>query len=345
MVLRQAQEASIVYGVANDLLEDTTVEDSLEEVHGPAFDVPPERAGDNFGRVQDDPATAGGYDDIQDNSGAVAEAKPIAWPIPDSVLFLYASIPLPGEAAPRIGTGFVLSVPGQSAGLSKFLVTARHIVDPEWARCRDQNPKSITVRLNRRAGGVSYRTIALERDHLRQFVTSPDEETDLALIPLGREELPDFEDFKLTGAALDVLPTERELSRLHEAQQIATVGVASPKLLGLMDLPIAESGMIVSAVNGARVSVRCAVESPAKSIRMWLIEANVGRGLSGAPVYAAFSRGPHHLSIPLLVGVQTVVWPDRGEAGMTPVAALVEMIERQREGVRLAMNDRQGPPG
>jgi hypothetical protein len=349
MVLRQVQEESVVYSVANEVLEDTTVQETLEEVHGPAFDVPFERASGDSARVHDDPTTAGGYDNLRESSESAAETKPIAWPIPNSVLFLYASAPLPGEAARRIATGFILSLPGESLGTSKFLVTARHVVDPEWARCGSQNPKNITIRLNRRAGGVSYRTIALERDHLRQFVTSADEETDLALIPLGREDLPDLDEFKVADTPLDTLPTEHELSRMHEAQQIATVGVAQPKLAGLMDLPISESGMIVSAANGALVPVRCAVESPAKSIRMLLIEADVGRGLSGAPVYAAFSRGPHHVSTPLLVGIQTVVWPDRGEAGITPVAALLEMVEEMAETrgdpSRLAMNSREAPPG
>jgi hypothetical protein len=187
--------------------------------------------------------------------------------------------------------------------------------------------------------------LVLERDHLRQFLTSPDPTTDLALIPLSPKEVPDLEDFKLADIAMDALPTESELSRLHEAQEIATVGVAPPKLFGLTDFPISESGMITSLTEGAHVPVRCALESPAKSIRIWLINASVEGGLSGAPVYAVFVRGPHHVSTPLLVGIQAVVWPDRGEAGMTPVAALFEILKMRRERVQWAMNDRKASPG
>jgi hypothetical protein len=185
----------------------------------------------------------------------------------------------------------------------------------------------------------------LERDHLRRFLTSPDSATDLALIPLSRKEVPDLDDFKLADTATDTLPTESELSRLHEAQEIATVGVAPPELFGHIDFPISESGMIASLTEGAQVPVRCALESPAKSIRIWLVNANVEGGLSGAPVYATFARGPHHVSTPLLVGIQAVVWPDRGEAGITPVAALFEILKMKREGLQLAMNDRGAPPG
>ena len=336
LVLRQAQEASAVYGVANTLLRDATVEESLVEVHGPSFNAPP-------GRDRDAPmihrSSAG------DTSEPLADSKPIAWPISESVLFLYASAPVGGEAAERIATGFLLKVPQESAGTTRFLVTARHVIDPEWAKCGRANPQTITVRLNRRTGGISYRTFALERDHLRHFLTSADPSTDLALIPLSREEVPDLDDFKLSSIAIDALPTQSELSRLHEAQEIVTVGVAPPKLFGLMDLPISESGMIASLSEGAHVPVRCALDSPAKSVRIWLIHANVEGGLSGAPVYAAFVRGPQRVSTPLLVGIQAVVWPDRGEAGITPVAALFEILKMKREGVELAMNDRVAPPG
>jgi hypothetical protein len=336
MVLRQAQEASAVYSATNTLLQDATVEESLGEVHGPSFNAP---AGRDRNAPRNHPGSAG------DVSESLTDAKPIAWPISESVLFLYASAPVDGEAAERIATGFLLKLPQGSAGNTRFLVTARHVVDPEWARCGRPNPQSITVRLNRRTGGISYRTLTLERDHLRQFLTSPDPETDLALIPFSRKDVPDLEDFKLVDLAIDTLPTESELSRLHEAQEIATVSVAPPKLVGLTDFPISESAMITSLSEGAKVPVRCALESPAKSIRIWLINANVEDGLSGAPVYAAFARGPHGVSTPLLVGIQAVVWPERGEAGITPVAALFEILKIKREGVQLAMNDREAPPG
>ena len=345
LVLRQAQEASLVYSVTNTLLQDATVEESLGEAYGPSFDIPAVADHSDLAIASDWNQIG---DPIADSSESIANAKPIAWPISESVLFLYASPPGRGEAAQRIASGFILSLHGQSIGNTRFLITARHVVDPEWARCGRSNPQSITVRLNRKAGGVSYRTLVLERDHLRQFVTSQDPATDLALIPLSREEVGDLDDFKLVDLAIDALPTEAELSRLHETQQIATVGVASPKLPGLTDFPISESGMIASLAKGdqgAHVPVRCALESPAKSIRIWLADADVQHGLSGAPVYAAFARGPHHVSTPILVGIQAVVWPDRGEAGITPVAALLEMIEIQRDTVRLAMNGPEAPPG
>ncbi|WP_263375666.1 serine protease [Granulicella aggregans] len=336
LILRQAQETSVVYGVANTLLHDATVEESLGEVHGPSFDGPP--AGDLDARVIH-------RDAGEDTSESITDAKPIAWPISESVLFLYASAPVPGETAQRIGTGFILKLPQESTGNARFLVTARHVVDPEWARCGRPNPQSITVRLTRRAGGISYRTLLLERDQVRQFLTSPDPATDLALIPLSHKEVADLDDFKLADTAIDTLPTESELSTLHEAQEIATVGVAPPEFFRLMDFPISESGMITSLDEGAHVPVRCALESPAKSIRIWLINANVEGGLSGAPVYAAFARGPHHVSTPLLVGIQAVVWHDRGEAGITPVAALIEILKMRRAGVQLAVSDREAPPG
>jgi hypothetical protein len=338
LVLQQAQGNDIADTIASGLESNATVEESLGKVFGPAFDT-------SLGRDFDDAEPATKRSGIQNHGESPTETKPIAWPIPESVLFLYASAPIDGEAAKRIATGFILSLPKTRTGTAKFLVTARHVVDPEWARCGRANPQDITVRLNRKTGGVSYRTISLERDHLRRFMTSADEATDLALIPLSHGEVPDLEEFKLVETVLDALPTEPELSGLHEAQQIATVGVAPPKLFGLTDFPISESGMIVSTAEGARVPVRCAVESPAKSIQIWLIDANIERGLSGAPVYAAFARGPHHISTPILVGVQAVVWPDRGEAGMTPVAALLEMIRAQRHTTMLAMNGREAAPG
>src|SRR5579863_7831161 len=71
--------------------------------------------------------------------------------IQKSVVFLYGS-----DAAGKVdvqkavGTGFLVNVPVISEPTKSYylVVTARHIFDPEWAKCDERNPTIIYARLN-----------------------------------------------------------------------------------------------------------------------------------------------------------------------------------------------------
>jgi len=50
----------------------------------------------------------------------------------------------------EVGTGFLLAVPVKNDPTRRHsvIITARHIVDPEWAGCSWKNPDALTVRVN-----------------------------------------------------------------------------------------------------------------------------------------------------------------------------------------------------
>lgn len=334
-VLQQTHEGKTTNRSDSGLIREETVAESLTAATGPSF---------NTSEESDRPVVEVARPPYEGSERLFRADKPVAWPIPEAVLFLYAAADGSREASRRIATGFILAVPEHRGKTRLYLVTARHVVDPEWARCGETNPSAIAVRFNRWDGGVGYETLTLESHGAHQFLTAEDDVTDLALIPLSADTVPGLERYKLEETTLTMLPTAVELNALRREEQIVTAGVSSPKLAGLRDSPISASGMIASDLSGASVGVRCTAASPVRSIHMWLIDTSVERGVSGAPVYAAVARGPNQLMTPVLVGVQSVVWPDRGQAGITPVAALRDLAELQRSRPEVAMNLRRGHP-
>ena len=337
--LRRARESQFANDSESPLLQDATLEENLGELHAPSFNTDIEGARS----AASVPVGGGG---AWSSDRLLQQAKPIAWPIPESVLFLYAAPPSgPGsdpsgyKDPPRqIAAAFILSVPERRGQTARYLVTARHVVDPEWAHCRSRNPRSITVRFNRLGGGVGYESIPLDTQDGPAFITATDDVTDLALIPISSDTVPRLSDYKLAETPFDKLPSESELATLKKEQQIVTVGVSGPKLAGLVDSPISEPGVISTDVSGSRMGVRCTVESPLKPIHIWLVDAAVESAVSGAPIYAALPRAPGNLTTPVLVGIQAVVWPDKGRAGITPVTALRNLIEQARARSEVAIN-------
>jgi hypothetical protein len=272
-------------------------------------------------------------------AGLLPAPKPTAWPIPQSVFFLYSHPPGRGGPSRRIGTAFVLSVPdARRAQVDRYLVTARHVVEPEWAKCGEKDPQAVTVRFNRRTGGVGYETIALTGPDGPEYLTPADDVTDLALIPLSRTAVLGLDAYKLVETWFDQLPTDLELSSLDPQQQVVTAGVSPPRMAGLIDFPVSEPGTLATTGSGARLEVRCSAESPARPIQVWLMNSSVSQGVSGAPVYAAVAHGSRFEVTPLLVGIQSVVWPAKGLAGITPVVALADLMRSVRDRQRARGN-------
>ncbi|MBB5059507.1 hypothetical protein HDF16_004233 [Granulicella aggregans] len=336
--LRQAADGSIERGIAAVIATDETLEEALLQLRGPSFD--------SGGDASTDTWTGPGVRSAAlDGAASTQGGGPIAWPISKSVLLIYDRAPGTGEVPRRIGTGFVLTVADpRHRQAVRFLVTARHVVDPQWASCGKENPGTISVRFNRWTGGVGYETIALQKRGLSSIVTSSDELTDLALIPLTRETAPHIGSYQLNETAFDSLPTILELSSIHPDQRIVTAGISSPKMSGQMDFPISDPGVLAAATSRVPVKVKCSPASRAVPIELWLIDASIPEHVSGAPVYAELARGHHGETQPMLVGIQSAVWPGKGVAGMTPVTALTDLVQSTLSRDEIAMNLRGGGP-
>src|SRR5258708_26927223 len=87
-----------------------------------------------------------------------------------------------------IGTGFLVGVPKKDSSEGYlFLVTARHIVDPNWAFC-PPNPERIFLRFNRTAydpqkdnNGVEYWPVELVVNSQPLYRVSDDDQVDAAI--------------------------------------------------------------------------------------------------------------------------------------------------------------------
>ena len=102
-----------------------------------------------------------------------------------SVVFIYAVTP-EGEADVHkpLGSGFLVGIPGKadpSRGTA-ILVTARHIVDPEWTHCSGVHPNLVYARVNKKkydptkdATGVGYLPITLMHNEQKQYFVSDDD--------------------------------------------------------------------------------------------------------------------------------------------------------------------------
>lgn len=279
---------------------------------------------------------------------APVETKPLPWAISESVYFIYPSRSgqRPDVTRPHqlpIASAFVVSVPDSAHRKSnRFLVTARHVVDPQWADCSDQNPASIDLRLNRRNGGVGYETIALTSDTGRRFFTPTDPTADIAIIPLDQSLIPNLDDYRIIDIPFRLLPTSAEIELIHSDQQIMT---AKPSA-GPGSYPVSESGSL-SKMPAESVGVQCglrqSVRAPAKPLHVWFISAGVHQEVSGAPVYASIARSPGATRSPILLGIQSVAWPDRGAAGITPSPALGDLIQSTLLCRKLNLDFYRGP--
>lgn len=261
------------------------------------------------------------------------EAKPLPWAIPESVFYVYSGRER-GVADPNrqpVATAFVLSVPDRRhLSFVRFLVVARHVVDPKWADCPGENPASIDLRLNRRAGGIGYETIPLQSGARQRFLTPSDATADVAIIPLDRNLIANLNDYKFLDVPFRLLPTEAEANEFRPEQPVITARIPTWQAGGPGNFPVFDAGSLAEMPTEA-VDVQCggALEPQprAKPLHVWFINAGTPQGASGAPVYTAIARSAGVAKTPVLLGIQSIAWPDVGMVGITPSLVLRELIQ------------------
>jgi hypothetical protein len=141
-----------------------------------------------------------------------------------AVVFIYAAN-ANGDADERhpLGTGFLIATRPQGSGVpnSILLVTARHIVDPNWAFCSESHRDLIYVRVNKAhydpkkdKTGVEYLLIRLiENGKKRYLIRDDDDEVDAAVVPFDGRSYPQ-EKYDYVPMVLSVFAsTSTKLSR------------------------------------------------------------------------------------------------------------------------------------
>jgi len=238
-----------------------------------------------------------------------------------------------------LATAFVISVPAPGVdrdGLARFLVTARHVVDPQWARCSDRNPSTIDLRLNRRAGGVGYETVSLQSGTSPRFFTPSDPTADLAVIPLDSGLIANLDEYKFLDVPFRILISAADLPLLRLEQPVMTAGISTVPTEEPASFPVFDAGSL-STMPDEAVAVGCGgtqlQRPPAKLLHVWFINAGVPPGVSGAPVFTSIARGADAIKTPVLLGVQSIVWSGNGMAGITPSPVLGDLIRSALRGI------------
>lgn len=258
------------------------------------------------------------------------DKKPGPWVIQDSVEFVFS------ESKDEVGnvyrspdaTAFVLSVPdNHHTKFLRFLVTARHVIDPEWAHCQKPEPAEIVVRFNKQEGGLGYETLTLKKNGRRLFFVPDDDSIDLALVLLTSKAVPNLPTYKFFDIPFRILTTDAEAAALTTNQAVMTAGLLPDFPGEEKNYPVFKTG-VLSSMPAEPIETDCENPLDPIAIRVWLISAALIQGTSGAPVFTVVDRGPGAEHSPVVLGVQSMAWPDKGVAGVTPASELVKLVRR-----------------
>lgn len=263
-------------------------------------------------------------------------------PIPESVYLIYPG-DLPQElfaSQPPLAAAFVVRVSNLSDPRQPvlFLVTARHVVDPRWAQCSQQNPDSIELRLSRRSGSIGYEKVSLQSGSTPTFFTSSDSTVDLALIPLDTTVIENLGDYKILDISSDDLLAESDRPFLRQNLPINTASLPASFSKGEISYPIRNWGSI-SDMRDDTTEILCGAigqsfnwitelvdQGRHSLLHLWFINANVSSSLTGAPVFVDLDRGPDVGTTRVLLGIQSVARPGKGLLGITPSFLLRDLI-------------------
>jgi hypothetical protein len=269
-----------------------------------------------------------------------------------SVVFLYAADASGAvDSNKPIGTAFFVAIPlkaGPNRGY-RVLVTARHMLDPVWAKCpQTSNLTVIYARLNRKNykpnstdSGVDFVRIDLIKEGKPLWRHHGDENVDAAVIPITTSSV--YDPFDTEQVPIELFPTDAEIA----SQSIGDPAMSAGLLPGLTgksrNYPIFKFGQI-SNIPAEVVETRCTRESLPFPVKVWLIAANLVPGNSGSPIFHV-PLGVSGISLggtrPMLLGVQSISFIGADVAGMTPIKYVYEILQDMgfSEG-----DFRRGPP-
>jgi hypothetical protein len=260
-----------------------------------------------------------------------------------TIVFLYAAKPdgTVDEEKP-MGTGFFVMIPinfpGQvQKGSSLVLVTARHMVDPNWAVCLPQPERPpdqhIFIRVNNKhydpekdQTGVGYLQVDLVKDGVkRYFVRDDDKRVDAAVVDLqwprwGKMQ----EEYDFLPIPLALFASSDEVARLKIGDSIASAGLVPGQSGEKRNYPFFKFGEI-SNIPDEPTKVDCRVQ------RVWFTAINLVNGNSGSPIF--YTAPPirslvNSVSRAVIIGVQSGSIIPADLAAMTPIEDVFKIIER-----------------
>jgi hypothetical protein len=269
------------------------------------------------------------------------------------VVFLYPpnSEGTDADATRPMGTGFLMSAhaKGDSKIGALMLITARHIVDPNWASCSPEPlsrpDRQIYMRLNNKlydpkkeSTGVSYLPVDLVKNGARKYLVRDDDAAvDAAVIQLNWGDWGKMQEkYDFRPMSLSVFANPDEIAKLKIGDSIASAGLVPGSSGEKRNYPFFKFGE-VSNIPDEPFQVGCRTE------RVWFIAANLIGGNSGSPIF--YSPPPYLTNLVsvgrgVLIGVQSSalialsgqggnnVLEPAAIAGMTPIEDVFKIIEK-----------------
>jgi hypothetical protein len=254
-----------------------------------------------------------------------------------SVVFLYGADAAGNPGAP-LGTGFIVQIPliSRPERAYKLLITARHVVEPQWALCPISNPAKMFMRVNKKnfdpekdSTGTMDIELAGENVAGNTWFVSADPEVDIATMVLQGAKLDAYD---VDGAHITDFPTSDELKAFNAGDAIVSAGLLSGASGKKRNYPIFKFGNI-SSIPEETADASCVPGGPGHPLKIWFIAASLVPGNSGSPLYyvpsgfAGITVGGAN-NRPVFLGVQSMSFLPWDVAGMVPARYVYETIEK-----------------
>ncbi len=236
----------------------------------------------------------------------------------------------------QVGTGFLLTVPRKTGGAPYWmLVTARHVVDPDWMRCPEANPDLLYLRVNKMRydprtdeTGLAFIPVKLVQNGRPVWSTSSEDFIDVAVLTPPAELVSG--EYDVRGLNFRNFGKPEEIAMLGIGSQTASTGLV-PGLEGAKrNNPVFHFGKIASIPDEVTLA-RCTPRSPPRPLLVWWIATTLVPGTSGSPIYfdplfppgADVTAGEPRA---MLIGLQSVSVANADLAGMTPGSFIVDVL-------------------
>ena len=271
-----------------------------------------------------------------------------------AVVFIYGA-KANGDADERhpLGTGFLIATrpQGSSVANSVLLITARHIVDPNWAYCSESKRDLVYVRVNKAnydpkndETGVEYLPIHLiENGKKKYLIRDDDDEVDAAVVPFDAKAYSQKK-YDYMPLMLSVLASTDEMKNIEIGDTVVSAGLIPEKSGENRNYPFFKFGN-VSNIPEEPTWASCDRKPALRLERVWFIASNLVGGNSGSPIFfvptSTGRRGGGNFFSgedarrACLIGIQSLSFDGADIAGMTPIEDAFKIIEQKIPGIDL----------
>jgi hypothetical protein len=249
-----------------------------------------------------------------------------------SIVFLY----YPKAKDFEVGTGFLVGIPSKEDPKRSFVavVTARHIVDPQWEGCSWANPQEIYARVNvknfkvgQKEDGTDDVPLGLVNEGKNVWWASANDRVDVAVIPVSSTHVEQLlrNDVHFIPVADFATKAETENYKVGIGDQIVTAGLVPALLDAQRNYPAFKFGRI-SNIPEEPINMKCTQADKARPRDVWLLAGNFVGGNSGSPVYLLPPQ-PSLAHRVMLIGILAGSIPDVDLGQMVPSEYVFDVIQ------------------